>query len=111
MSEELRVFLTEKGVATSRTTGYNPEGNGQVERYIGIIWLAISTCLKSRHLPVKIGKTSYQMFSILFALSCVRPLMRHLMNVSLVFQGDPLLKVLYLHGFLNVVLFLFKRQV
>ena len=28
MSEELRVFLTEKGVATSRTTGYNPEGSG-----------------------------------------------------------------------------------
>ena len=53
MSEELRVFLTEKGVATSRTTGYNPEGNDQVEWYNSIIWLAISTCLKSRNLPVK----------------------------------------------------------
>ena len=40
MSEELQVFLTEKGVATSRTTGYNPERNGQAERYNGIIWLA-----------------------------------------------------------------------
>ena len=33
MSQELREFLTSKGVATSRTTSYNPTCNGQVERY------------------------------------------------------------------------------
>ena len=53
MSEELRTFLIGKGVVTSRTTSYNPEGNGQVERYNGIIWKAIVTCLKSKNLPVK----------------------------------------------------------
>ena len=53
MSEELRTFLIGKGVATSRTTSYNPEGNGPVERYNGIIWKAIVTCLKSKNLPVK----------------------------------------------------------
>jgi transposase InsO family protein len=53
MSEELRTFLIGKGVATSRTTSYNPEGNGQVERYNGIIWKAIVTCLKSKNRPVK----------------------------------------------------------
>ena len=53
MSQELRQFLTEKGVATSRTTSYNPAGNGQVERYNGTIWKAITMCLKSRNLPVK----------------------------------------------------------
>ncbi|GFV79415.1 retrovirus-related Pol polyprotein from transposon opus [Trichonephila clavipes] len=37
MSHELKSFLTSQGIATSRTTPYNPAGNGQVERYNGII--------------------------------------------------------------------------
>ena len=53
MSKELRTFLTGKGIATSRTTAYNPEGNGQVERYNSVIWKAITTGLKSKNLPVK----------------------------------------------------------
>ena len=53
MSRELREFLTSKGIATSRTTSYNPQGNGQTERYNGIIWKAITMALKSRELPTK----------------------------------------------------------
>ncbi|GFV74984.1 uncharacterized protein TNCV_4086521 [Trichonephila clavipes] len=41
MSHELKSFLTSQGIATSRTTPYNPAGNGQVERYNGIIWKTI----------------------------------------------------------------------
>ena len=52
-SEELRTFPIGKGVATSRTTSFNPQGNGQVERYSGIIWKAILTCLNSKNLSVK----------------------------------------------------------
>ena len=52
MSRELQVFLRDKGVATSRATSYNPEGNGQVERYNGVIWKALTMCLKSNNLPV-----------------------------------------------------------
>ena len=52
MSRELQVFLRDKGVATSRTTSYNPEGNGQVERYNGVIWKALTMCLKSKNLPI-----------------------------------------------------------
>jgi hypothetical protein len=51
MSEELRTFLIGKGVARSCTT--STEGNGQVERYNGIIGKAIVTCLKSKNLAVK----------------------------------------------------------
>lgn len=50
MSQELTKFLHTHGVATSRTTPYNLEGNGQAERYIGIIWKAIQLALKTQGL-------------------------------------------------------------
>jgi predicted aspartyl protease len=52
MSEELRAFLTSKGIAISHTTSYNPCGNGQIERYNGIIWKTISLALKTRNLQI-----------------------------------------------------------
>ena len=51
ISDELKAFLNDRGVATSRTSAYNPQGNGQVERYNGIIWKAVSLALESRGLP------------------------------------------------------------
>ena len=54
MSEEVKSYLHNKGVATSRTTAYNPQGNGQIERYNGIIWKAITLALKSRNLPTSL---------------------------------------------------------
>lgn len=53
MSRELREFLSSKGVASSRTTSYNPEGNGQAERCNGMIWKAVTMTLKSKNLPLK----------------------------------------------------------
>ena len=53
MSREVREFLTTKGVATSRTTSYNPAGNGQAEKYNGVAWKAITMSLKSRNLPLR----------------------------------------------------------
>lgn len=53
MSKELQEFLTNKGISCSRTTSYNPQGNGQVERYNGIIWKAITMTLQSRDLPIQ----------------------------------------------------------
>jgi hypothetical protein len=51
MSKELRGYLHGRGIATSRTTPYNPQGNGQCERYNGIVWRTIQLALKSRKLP------------------------------------------------------------
>ena len=48
MSSELKTYLTGKGVATSRTTPYNPECNGQVERYNGIIWKSVQLAAATR---------------------------------------------------------------
>ena len=55
MSTELKGFLHQKGIATSRTTPYNLQGNGQVERYNGIISKTITLALKTCKLPTCIG--------------------------------------------------------
>lgn len=52
MSAELKQFLTLNNVASSHTTAYNPQGNGQTERYNGIIWKTIMLALKSKGLEV-----------------------------------------------------------
>ena len=52
MSKELRQFLVSKGIATSRTTPYNPMCNGQVEKYNGTVWKAVTMDLKTRGLPI-----------------------------------------------------------
>lgn len=70
MSEELKSFLHSHNVATSRTTPYNPEGNGQIERYNGIIWKTITLDLKAKSLKIT------QWESVLDnALFCIRSLL------------------------------------
>lgn len=51
MSKDLKDYLSQKGVATSRTTPYHPTGNSQVERFNGIVWKSIKLALKSHSLP------------------------------------------------------------
>ena len=51
LSRELKQYLAERGIATSKTTPYHPIGNGQVERYNGIIWKGVRLSLKSANLP------------------------------------------------------------
>ena len=50
LSQELKEYLSQRGIATSKTTPYHPIGNGQVERYNGIIWKAVRLSLKSANL-------------------------------------------------------------
>lgn len=52
MSQELRQFLSSRGIASSRTTPYNPACNGQVEKYNHTVWRAITLTLRTRKLPV-----------------------------------------------------------
>ena len=52
MSDELKQFLTSKGISSSRTTPYHPQGNGQVEKGNHTIWRAIKLTCHSRKLPI-----------------------------------------------------------
>ena len=57
MSSQLKEYLLRKGIASSRTTPYHPEGNGQCERYNGIIWKAVKCAAQSRKLPLEKWET------------------------------------------------------
>ena len=51
MSKELKTFLLQRNIATSRTTPYNPMGNGQIEKTNSTIWKTVTLALHSRKLP------------------------------------------------------------
>ena len=50
ISENLKSFLLAYGIGSSHSASYNPRGNGQCERYNGIIWKSIQLALKSKGL-------------------------------------------------------------
>jgi len=50
LSQELKEYLPQRGTATSKSTPYHPIGNGQVERYNGIIWKTVRLFLRSKNL-------------------------------------------------------------
>lgn len=52
LSEEVKSYLHSKGIATSRTSRYNPQGNGQAEKNNGTIWRSIQLYLKTKDLPL-----------------------------------------------------------
>ena len=53
MSAEFKRYLFDKGIASSRTTSYNPAGNGQVERLNQTLWQTIKLGLKTHKLPLQ----------------------------------------------------------
>ena len=50
MSQDVKVYLHSRGVATSLTTPYHPTGNSQCERLNQTLWRTIRLFLKSRGL-------------------------------------------------------------
>ena len=52
ISKELKEYLIEKGIATSHTTAYNPQGNGQAEKYNGTIMKSIELATRQHNLPI-----------------------------------------------------------
>ena len=50
ISEEFRSFLADNNIGYSNSARYNPQGNGQCERYNGVIWKGIELALESKKL-------------------------------------------------------------
>ena len=57
MSNDLKDWLHTKGVPTSRTSPYNPQGNGQCERYNATIWNTVKHLCKSRGIDINEWET------------------------------------------------------
>ena len=89
--QELQEFLTGKGVAMSHTTAYNPAGNGQVEKYNGTVWKAVTMACKSQS---SIGWRSFLTCFIPYGHSSVLLPMRRLMSASSVLPDDQRLEAL-----------------
>ena len=53
MSKEIVNYLTSRNISSSHSTPYHPIGNGQVERYNGIIWKSVRLALASKGLAVE----------------------------------------------------------
>ena len=70
VSAEFVQYLNSKGVSTSNTSTYNPQGNGQCERYNAIIWSAVQLALKSKNMH-----TSQWQFALPDALHSIRSLL------------------------------------
>ena len=52
LSETVKNFLLASGIGSSHSSPYNPRGNGQCERYNGIIWRSVQLALRSKGLPI-----------------------------------------------------------
>ena len=53
MSNELRDYLSQKGVATSKTTPYYQTRNAQIEQFISTIWKLILLAIRSWNVTEK----------------------------------------------------------
>ena len=57
LSNETKSYLLNKNIASSNTSRYNPQGNGQVEKLNGTLWKAIQVTLHSRNMNISEWET------------------------------------------------------
>ena len=67
MSSELVSHLYGMRIATSRTSAYNPRGNGQCEKYNDTIWSAVLLALKNRNLLVSEWESGFTSSASLYS--------------------------------------------
>ena len=77
LSEQLTTYLHSRGIATSKTIYYNPQGNGQILKLNGTLWKAIAVTLHSSNL---VRRIFYPMLCMHPFPCCVLKLMRVLVR-------------------------------
>ena len=101
MSHELSSYLQRRGIACSHTSVYNAPGNGQCERYNGIIWSVVKLALKSCNLDIRQWESVLVSYLILFT-QCDRYFAQRLiqphMSVCLTVKVHQHLAPLFLRG-------------
>jgi len=70
MSYELKSWLHSMGIPTSRTSRFNPQGNGQVERLNRTLWQTVLLALRTKKLPL-----THWEYVLIDALHCIRSLL------------------------------------
>ena len=51
-SHEFKTYLTSRGISSSKSSIYNPAGNGKAEKTVQTVWKKIQLALKSYNLPL-----------------------------------------------------------
>ena len=51
-SHEFKTYLTSRGISSSKSSIYNPAGNGQAEKTVQTVWKSMQLALKSYNLPL-----------------------------------------------------------
>lgn len=85
ISQELKEYLLDKGVATSNSMPYHPQGNGQAKRYVGVVWKTIQLVLKSLKLSDKHWDQVLKFFILCGPCYVLQQIVHH-MNVFLNFR-------------------------
>ena len=99
ISNEVKQYLHSKGITTSKTSHYNPRGNGQCERFNGVIWKTITYASNLEIYLVLHGRLFFLTLCTVFDHYSAQHPIAHHMNACLSLIGNQQQVALYHLGY------------